>query len=157
MILASRMALNETDLAWACALVYPIHVMWGQLKNMASIVLRRRFCWLGRNWTEIVKRSSEVAGVGCFSIITWDLGPVLNWFISQLGRMKCMIQTAVCRSSEWTRREGMWGDIIRKEREEFKELCEGVAVVDVWFGCFYKRLHVVDDIVWELIGGVITW
>ena len=152
MIFASRMTLNETDLAWTCALVYPILVVWVQLKNMASIVLSRRFCWLGRNWTEIVKGSSKVPRVGCFSIISWDLELVLTWFISQLGRMKCMIHNPVCRSSEWTSREGMWGDIIRGEREEFKKLYEGVAVVDVWFGCSYKRLHVVDDMIIILDG-----
>ena len=41
----------------------------------------------------------------------------------------------------------MWKDFIRREWEEFKELYEEVAVADVWFGCSYKRLHVVGEIV----------
>ena len=45
------------------------------------------------------------------------------------------------------KQKGMWEDFIRREWEEFKELYEEVAVVDVWFGCSYKRLHVVGEIV----------
>ena len=39
----------------------------------------------------------------------------------------------------------------------FKKLYEVVAVVNVWCGCSYKRLHEAEDLVWELIGEVITW
>ena len=51
----------------------------------------------------------------------------------------------------------MWEDIIRRKSEEFKELYELVAVVDIWYGCSYQKLHEVNDIVWELVDGVITW
>ena len=46
-------------------LVYSILVVRGQM-----IRTWKRNWW--RTWTEIVKESSEVAGVGCFSTITWD-------------------------------------------------------------------------------------
>ena len=31
MMFAYRMTLNAADLAWACGLVYPMHVVWGQM------------------------------------------------------------------------------------------------------------------------------
>lgn len=69
--------------------------------------------------------------------------------------MKCMMQNALFRYCESTSREWMWEDIIRRKSEEFKELYELVAVVDIWYGCSYKKLHEVNDIIWELVDGLL--
>ena len=37
------------------------------------------------------------------------------------------------------------------------EFYEMVAVADVWWECFNSRFHEVSDVVWEMVGGAITY
>ena len=48
---------------------------------------------------------------------------------------------------------GLWEVVISRKWERFKELYEIVIVTDERWECFYKRLHEVGDIAWELVGG----
>lgn len=51
---------------------------------------------------------------------------------------------------------GVWQGINRIRWEEFKELYEMLATVNVEWDCSFKSLYIVSYIVWQLVGGTIT-